>query len=257
MEKISGIYKITNLANNKIYIGSAVNIKNRFKTHKRLLKDNKHFNNHLQSAYVKYGIDNFNYEIIEVTTLREMLDREIYWITILNANNSKYGYNKRIFVNSNLGIKLSDETKRKLRESHLGHKRSDEANKKIIESQYKKICQFNKTGEFIQTFNSLQSAAKSLNCKYTTSITNCLKGKLPSALGFLWCYENEKDNFKPIMVKKQGRKKIKLKVTCVITNNITIFESITETLNTLKVSSGVIYKGIKEKKYKNLLWEKI
>lgn len=257
MEKISGIYKITNLKNNKVYIGSSFNIKNRFKTHKRLLKNNKHFNSHLQSAYIKYGIDNFNYEIIEVTTLKEILDREIFWITTLKSNNSEYGYNKRILVSSNLGIKFSDETKRKLRESHLGHKRSDEANKKIIESQYKKICQFDKTGEFIQTFNSLQDAAKSLNCKYTTSITSCLKKKLPSALGFLWCYENEKDDFKPNMIKKQKGKKVKLKITCVITNNITIFDSITEAINTLKISCGGIYKGIKEKKYKNLLWEKI
>ena len=133
------------------------------------------------------------------------VEKEFHWIKLLNANNPKYGYNKRLIVNSNLGIKLSEETKKKLSESHLGHKRSDESNKKIIESQYKKICQFDRDGIYIKTYNSLQDAAKELNCKYTTSITACLKKRLPSALGFLWCYEHEKDNFVPIETKKEEK----------------------------------------------------
>ena len=51
MIKICGIYKITNIVNNKIYVGSAINISNRFKTHKRLLKNNIHFNSHLSGFY--------------------------------------------------------------------------------------------------------------------------------------------------------------------------------------------------------------
>lgn len=257
MNKIVGIYKITNLKNNKVYVGSAVNIKNRFKTHKRLLKNNKHFNNHLQSSYLKYGEDYFKYEIIEITTLTEMLDREVYWISSLGANNPKYGYNKRLIVNSNLGIKLSDETRKKLSESHLGHKRSEETNKKIKESQYKKICQLDKNGNFIQMFDSLQEAAKSLNCNYTTSITACLKKRLPSALGFLWCYENEKNSFIPIPLKKHSSDKIKIKITCLLTKKITIFESVNQCSKTLGISNTTVNRGLKEKNYKNLLWEKI
>jgi hypothetical protein len=257
MEKICGIYKITNIVNNKIYVGSAVNISNRFKTHKRLLKNNNHFNNHLQSSYNKHGISCFEYEIIETTTHDIMLNRESYWIETLNANNRDYGYNKRLIVSSNLGIKLSDETRKKLSDSHLGHKRSEEANKKIIESQYKKICQFDMDGNFIKVFNSLQEAAQELNVKYTTSITACLKKRLPSALGFRWCYENEKDFFIPTPLKNGSSYKIKLKVTCVLTNNIRIFESIVDARKSLKMSTTTIYKGIKEKQYKNLIWEKI
>jgi len=257
MKKIIGVYKITNIKNNKVYVGSAININNRFKTHKRLLKNNKHYNSHLQSSFNMYGIENFQYEIIEITNINELLLKEKYWIETLNANNPNYGYNKRLIVNSNLGIKLSDETKRKLSVSHMGHKRSNDTNQKIKESQYKKICQFDKDGNFIMVHNSLQEAAKSLNSNYTTSITNCLKKKLPSALGFLWCYENEKNDFKPTPLKKRGVKPIELKVTCLLTNNITIFNSIGDAIIGLNMSCGLIYKGIKEKKFKNLLWEKI
>ena len=87
----------------------------------------KHFNNHLQSSYIKYGEEQFRYDIIETTSAEELLEKEVYWIKLLNANNNEYGYNKRLIVNSNLGIKLSEETRRKLSESHLGHKRSDES----------------------------------------------------------------------------------------------------------------------------------
>ena len=257
MNKIIGIYKITNLKNNKIYVGSAINIGNRFKTHKRLLKNNKHFNNHLQSAYNKYGEDYFKYEIIEITSAEVMLEKECHWINLLNANNSEYGYNKRINVTSNLGIKLSDETKKKLSDSHLGHKRSEDANRKIIESQYKKICQFDREGNHIKTYNSLQDAATELKCKYTTSITACLKKRLPSAFGFLWCYEYEKDSFIPNYNQKNSFGRIKIKITCLLTKEITIFDSISECRRSLHISTRALYKGLKEKKYKNMLWEKI
>ena len=260
MKKICGIYKITNIVNNKIYVGSAINVSNRIKSHKRLLKNNRHFNSHLQSSYNKYGLSYFRYEIIETTTYDVMLERETYWIETLKANNREFGYNKRLIASSNLGIKLSNETRKKLSDSHLGHKRSKETHKKIIDSQYKKICQFDMNGNFIKVFNSLQAAARELNVKYTTSITSCLKKRLNSALGFRWCYENEKDFFKitsPKNYLKGGYNKVKLKVTCNLTNNVRIFKSIADATKNLNMSSTTIYRGIKEKEYKNLTWEKI
>ena len=42
-----GIYKIVNSINNKIYVGSAKNIKKRWSAHKSDLNKNKHHNKHL------------------------------------------------------------------------------------------------------------------------------------------------------------------------------------------------------------------
>jgi hypothetical protein len=257
MEKKTGIYKITNIVNNKVYIGSAVNISYRFKTHKRLLKNKKHFNNHLQSSYNKYGKKNFKFEIIELTNVDILLERETFWISFMNANHTNYGYNKRLVVSSNLGIKASEETKKKLSESHMGHKRSEEANKKIIESQYRSICQFDMEGKYIRSFKSLQEAATFLNINYTTSITACLKKRLPSALGFTWCYDSEKESFRPQMLKRDSTTKIKLKVTCILTEKVTIFESINKASKELKISWNSISRAIKQKEYKNFIWEKI
>lgn len=45
-----GIYKILNTANNKVYIGSSININNRWAKHKALLRHNKHENPKLQNS---------------------------------------------------------------------------------------------------------------------------------------------------------------------------------------------------------------
>jgi len=209
---ICGIYKITNIINSKYYIGSAVSIRYRLNTHKRLLRDNKHFNKHLQSSYNKYGLSNFVFEQLEITTKENMIEREQYWIDHLDANNPKKGYNKRIIASSNLGLKASEETRKKLSIVHMGHKRSKEAQEKISASQYIPVCQFSLNGKYIQTFNSLQDAALSLNKHYTTSITACIQRKRPSALGYTWCYEKNKDIFKTLghEIKSYNNKKIKV-----------------------------------------------
>jgi len=61
----SGIYKIINKINNKYYVGSAKNIRNRWKKHFTDLNTNRHPNYHLQSAYNKYGKDSFIFTFIE------------------------------------------------------------------------------------------------------------------------------------------------------------------------------------------------
>lgn len=62
----SGIYKIVNIVNNKIYIGSAYNLYSRFRIHKSMLLNDKHDNDHLQKSYNKYGSINFTFELIEI-----------------------------------------------------------------------------------------------------------------------------------------------------------------------------------------------
>ena len=59
-----GIYMIINKINNKIYIGQARNIKERWKNHINDLKNNKHYNKHLQGAWNKYGKDSFEFIIL-------------------------------------------------------------------------------------------------------------------------------------------------------------------------------------------------
>ena len=61
----SGIYRILNRVNGKLYVGSAVEIENRWKTHLACLRGKYHINKHLENAWLKYGEEAFLFEIIE------------------------------------------------------------------------------------------------------------------------------------------------------------------------------------------------
>jgi group I intron endonuclease len=114
---MTGIYKIENLVNNKVYIGQAINIENRWKGHKKDLRNNYHCNKHLQSAWDKYGEENFKFEIIEECEEDNLTEREQYWIDFYGGLNSSNNYNKRD-ASSKGG--LSEESKLKVSNANKG-----------------------------------------------------------------------------------------------------------------------------------------
>lgn len=79
----TGIYKITNKVNGKSYIGQSTNIENRFKTHilTSKNKNSKEYEKPLYRAFRKYGLENFNFEILERVGVEEMTQREIFHIS--------------------------------------------------------------------------------------------------------------------------------------------------------------------------------
>lgn len=96
----SGIYKIINTINNKVYIGKSINIKRRFSQHLSALKiKSKDENRHLINAYHKYGKENFKIEIIEAINFNSnelvFKERELYWIDYFDSTNRGKGYNLR------------------------------------------------------------------------------------------------------------------------------------------------------------------
>ena len=93
MEKILGIYSITNLTNGKLYIGSSNNIYRRWREHKKLLNKNVHHSYLLQNAWNKYGENNFIFEIIEECSEDMLLEREQYYIDLYSSADNYYGYN--------------------------------------------------------------------------------------------------------------------------------------------------------------------
>lgn len=90
-----GIYKITNLINDKSYIGQSVNIKKRFNAHKSAAfnPNNKNYNFPLYKAIRKYGIENFKFEVLEECEKTELNDKEVQYISQYQTH-SKKGYNQ-------------------------------------------------------------------------------------------------------------------------------------------------------------------
>ena len=115
----SGIYKITNKINNKLYIGSAISLEYRFGRHKRDLKNNKHPNKYLQDSWNKCGENNFLFEIIELCINDELIKREQHYIDTMNPD-----YNICRVAGSQLGSKQSEEFKKFRSEQMKGNKYS-------------------------------------------------------------------------------------------------------------------------------------
>ncbi len=126
----SGIYKIYNKITSKCYIGSAVDVKSRFRVHKSSLRLNKHHSIHLQRAWNKYWEHLFEFSIIEYCEKQNLIKREQFWIDHLNCV-SPNGYNLSPTAYSQLGIKRSEETKLKLSIAHRKAKRSEEFKRNV------------------------------------------------------------------------------------------------------------------------------
>mgnify|MGYP003111675838 CR=1 FL=1 len=61
----AGIYQIINKHNERVYIGCSTATQRRFRSHKSQLRKNKHANKHLQEDYNKYGLDAFEFKVVE------------------------------------------------------------------------------------------------------------------------------------------------------------------------------------------------
>ena len=118
---IGYIYKITNKINGKSYIGKTNNIIRRWKEHKY----GHGGTSILSKAFTKYGIDKFEFSIIEIQKYntieelnRKLSELEIYYVGIYNT--FKNGYNATIGGEGISFYKHSEETKRKISNSNKG-----------------------------------------------------------------------------------------------------------------------------------------
>jgi group I intron endonuclease len=202
---LSGIYQIINTINGKIYIGSSVNLKQRFNDHKKLLRHNKHPNKHLQSAWLQYGENNFVFTILEYVEPLSLLIREQFYIDSLSTSNNKIGYNISKIAGNTFGTKRSEESKLKM--SHARVKKSKV--KELTELSYiendhyssgtinlgknnkksKPILQFDIENNLIKEWDSAGIAAKILNLS-VGNIWMCCNNKYKTSGGFIWKYKN-------------------------------------------------------------------
>lgn len=95
---MQGIYKFTNKINNKVYIGKADNLEERFKSHKRNYNNENlpDYNTKFYRALRKYGFENFEYEVVESNsgwTEETLNQKEIEYISLYMATEETFGYN--------------------------------------------------------------------------------------------------------------------------------------------------------------------
>ena len=127
---INIIYKLTNTANSKIYIGQTWDSLEERWDHGWGYKSCRY----LQSAIDKYGKDSFRYELLTIAHTQECADYwEIYFIEKFNSRDHGVGYNIR-GGGSRGKFHHTIETKRKISEAKMGTILSEEHKQKISTS---------------------------------------------------------------------------------------------------------------------------
>lgn len=202
--KNSGIYIITNSANNKKYIGSSINVYRRHREHKNSLINNKHYNIHLQGAFNKYGRECFSLKVIERNIPKiDLFKLERYYIVKYKTFNPQLGYNMTLPEDDNNIREYSAETLAKMSkattmnhhnlrtneeyEAHMESRRIRDINNQIAKKELEEknlklygsihhranskevtaICY--KTNKVIGTYNTLAQLSKDLGISEKTA----------------------------------------------------------------------------------------
>jgi len=211
------IYKIKNKIDNKIYIGQTTqDLETRWKGHLR----NSSNCRYLKSAFKKYGIKNFDFQLVCITFDNQLDDMEIKYIEQYNCLVPN-GYNIRLGGNSGkhheetkrkigetlktkhkngmvhsmpqLGKPHNQITKQKISDTLKGRKRTQESiDKGIITKINKrnmKIIQFDIEGNRLNSFDTCKDAAEYIGCS-PSIIGRCCNGKHKTSKGYIWKYES-------------------------------------------------------------------
>lgn len=194
--KISGIYKITNTENNKLYIGSAVDIRKRWREHKNRLKRNNHENIYLQNSVKKYGLEKFIFEVVElVNNKEELIKREQYWLDYFKSYDNSIGYNIKPTAGSNLGHRHSEITKEKIRLSKQNISDEIRENMRLGHAdECIPIFQIDMFGNIIKEWSGAREASKKLDIKQNCIWACCHHERL-TYKGFIWILKSEINDF--------------------------------------------------------------
>lgn len=203
------IYKITNLINQKVYIGLTYRtIEIRWREHK-----SRAFNNwpgYLYNSIRKHGIQNFFIEQIDIGFDEELKIKEQYWINYYDSANPKKGYNLTLGGDGNLkidynevynlwdnGFSIADISNELQIDRHTvkdilkeyKNFSEEEGLKRGSGRKSTSVNQYSLQGKYITTFSSLIEAERTTNISYS-NISLCCNLKLKTAGNYQWRYYN-------------------------------------------------------------------
>jgi group I intron endonuclease len=168
---------IKNKINGQLYIGQSIrsNIFDRWREHKTCKKNS--LGNYLYNAYIKYGIENFDYKLICICFDNDCNKFEEEYIKKYNTLYPN-GYNLKSGGNNH---KLSEAIKQLIREKNIG-KISPNKGKKISEEQKQKLRQSalfwnsnNKITKSCETKEKISESLKNFHIKNKVKNKRCVK----------------------------------------------------------------------------------
>ena len=265
MAKI-GIYKITNKINGKCYIGQSKNIYKRWKS-----EQNGYVNEHLKSAFTKYGIENFSFEILEECDVTLLNERETYYINHFDSCNREKGYNiMSVGCVPIHNLPLTENHKQKISLANKGRKLSKETIEKQKEAKKHTVVCNQQVVYCYETnlyYKSINEAARKLNLA-KNALRRVVRGMENRVKDYHFCtidddinsfiekcdeiynYINENGiTLKQFYTRKSNKYSIKIK--CIETG--IEYESINDASRKLSINKRIIKKSLTDETYTSMI----
>ena len=207
---IVGIYKITNRVNGKCYIGKSVDINKRWIRHRCCAGSYASTtpDNHLYRAMKKYGIENFEFEVIEECDIKSLCERERCYIELYRSYDREFGYNMTLGGEGTLkqnrelicelwnsGLTISEiarhisgsrnTVKDALKESRIDYK--SVAMTRGIMRRSRPVEQHGIDGSLLKIWRSARQAERELHIDHS-GISDCCNYIVKQAGGYVWRY---------------------------------------------------------------------
>ena len=221
------VYKITNLTNNKCYIGSSIRVEKRWQEHKNTAfnPNSPHYQYPLYRAFRKYGLKNFSFEIIknDFNSVDEMRDYEKEMIYFYNS--CSYGYNQ-----------IYETHPSQMEQKNLLN---------YIKQKSQKCAKVDINNNILEIYESYHDAARKngYNEDNASLIRNICKGKIRSNHGAIFKDLDENGKVQEVIYKTQPRRKPIFGFN-VLTLEEKYYESISEASRQLGVERARIEKCI-------------
>ena len=132
MEKICGIYKITNTITGDFYIGSSKDVKHRWASHKWPSNWNEQPNNPMYLDMKKYGTDKFIFEILAEVEINKLKEAEQQFIETLKPT-----------YNSCNAKGLDIERKKEYKKEYQKTDKGKESQRKSMKKYQIQLCCYN------------------------------------------------------------------------------------------------------------------
>ena len=233
------IYKITNLVNNKIYIGKTVKtLEKRKKDHCSNAKTNSS-NMYISKAIKKYGEENFIWEILfeeeDITDL-ELNEKEKYFIRLFNSRNNKVVYNLTDGGVGITGYTFTEESRKKMSKTSINNNSHAGINNPMYNKQHseesKKLMSINRgdtSGEnnpmygksvysvWVEKYGKEEANRKQLNLsekrRINATLNNPMKGKSVYDVWIVkYGLEEADKKYKEMIEKKKNKHKEQNKI---------------------------------------------
>ena len=130
--KISGVYKITNTVTGDFYIGSSKDVKKRLAVHKCKSTWNRYQNSQLYLDMQKYGLDKFEFQVLEEVEESFLKEREQQFIETLKPTYNRCRANGCDF-----------ERRKKYNKKYEKSDKRKESRKKAKKKYNNQLCYYN------------------------------------------------------------------------------------------------------------------